>query len=86
MGNDGHVVSIFPNSNELEITLFANQFLEKNFKRITFLNLINNSQKIFLWLNNKTKIFNIYKKFKRQGIEIPINNINKRKLNCFMIN
>ena len=86
MGNDGHVVSIFPNSNEIRDNFIARPIFRKDFKRITLsLNLINNSQKIFLWLNNKTKT-NIYKKLSGKGIEIPINNINKRNLVCFMIN
>ncbi len=86
MGNDGHVVSIFPNSNEIRDKFIARPIYRKDFKRITLsLNLINNSQKIFLWLNNKTKT-SIFKKLSDKGIKIPVNNINKRNLVCFMIN
>lgn len=86
MGNDGHVVSIFPNSNEIRDKFIARPIYRKDFKRITLsLNLINNSQKIFLWLNNKTKT-SIFKKLSDKGIKIPVNNIDKRNLVCFMIN
>ena len=86
MGNDGHVVSIFPNSRELKQNFISKSVYRKDFKRITLgLNIINNSKKIFLWLNNKEKT-RIYKKYAYQGKSIPVNNLNKKKLYCFSIN
>ena len=86
MGNDGHVVSIFPNSEELKQKFISKSVFRKDFKRITLgLNIINNSKKIFLWLSNKEKT-RIYKKYAHQGKGIPVNNLNKKKLYCFSIN
>ncbi len=86
MGNDGHVVSIFPNSRELKQNFISKSVYRKDFKRITLgLNIINNSKKIFLWLSNKEKT-QIYKKYAYQGKSIPVNNLNKKKLYCFSIN
>ena len=56
MGNDGHIASIFPNSKELKENFITKPINRKDFKRLTLsLNLINESKKIFLWLNSKTK-------------------------------
>ncbi len=86
MGDDGHIVSIFPKSKELKKKFVCKPIYRDDFKRLTLgLNIINNSKKIFLWLNDASK-FSIFKKFKRQGKKIPVNNLRKDKLNCFCIN
>ena len=86
MGDDGHVVSIFPKSKELKQKFICKPIYRKDFKRLTLgLNIINNSKRIFLWLNDTTQ-FSIFKKLKRQGKEIPVNNLRKDKLHCFCIN
>ena len=86
MGNDGHIASIFPNSVELTQKFLIKPIYRKDFKRLTFgLNIINNSKKIFLWLNTRKKKL-IFNKLKTQGKKIPVNNINKKKLFCFVFN
>ena len=78
MGNDGHIASIFPNSENLYKKFITKPIIRKDFKRITLgLNIINNSKKILLWLNNKSKS-KIYLKLKKRGKKIPVNNLNKR--------
>ena len=77
MGRDGHIASIFPSSKELKEKFIVKPIIRKDFKRITLsLNIINNSRKIFLWLNNKS-ISLIFKKLKNQGKKIPVNNLKK---------
>ncbi len=86
MGDDGHVASIFPNSKELTQKFIIKPIFRKDFKRLTFsLNVINDSDKIFLWLNTKKKT-SIYNKLKIKGKKITVNNLNKKKLFCFSIN
>ena len=86
MGDDGHIASIFPDSKELKEKFITKPVMRKDFKRITLgLNIINNSEKIFLWLNSKTKISS-FRKFKNKGIKIPVNNLKKNRLYCFYIN
>ena len=86
MGNDGHVVSIFPNTNILKKKSIVSPVNRGDFKRITIgLKVINNSKKIFLWLSKKSKT-SIFKKLRLKGKKIPINNLNKKKLYCFLIN
>ena len=85
MGNDGHVASIFPNTNILKKSIVS-PVNRGDFKRITIgLKVINNSKKIFLWLSKKSKT-SIFKKLRLKGKKIPINNLNKKKLYCFLIN
>lgn len=85
MGNDGHIASIFPGSNELNQKFITKAIVRKDFKRITLsLNIINDSKKIFLWLNDKSKT-SIFTKLKKQDKNIPVNNLKKNKLYCFCI-
>ena len=86
MGNDGHVASIFPNTNILKKRFIVSSVDRRDYKRITIgLKIINNSKRIFLWLSNKSKT-SIFKKLQIKGREIPVNNLNKKKLYCFLIN
>ena len=86
MGNDGHVASIFPNTNILKKKSIVSPVNRGDFKRITIgLKVINNSKKIFLWLSKKSKT-SIFKKLQLKGKKIPVNNLNKKKLYCFLIN
>ena len=85
MGNDGHIASIFPYSEELKQKFLIKPIFRKDFKRSTFgLNIINNSNKIFLWLNTNKKTL-IFNKLKNKGKKIPVNNLDKKKLFCFSI-
>ena len=66
MGEDGHIASLFPNSENLNKKFITRPVTRKDFKRITLgLNIINNSKKILLWLNNKS-ISRIYLKIKKR--------------------
>ena len=66
MGNDGHIASLFPGSENLYKKFVTKPIIRKDFKRITLgLNIINNSKKILLWLNNKSKS-KIYLKLKKK--------------------
>jgi 6-phosphogluconolactonase len=86
MGDDGHVASIFPGSNELNQKFICKPIFRKDFQRITIgLNVINKSKRIFLWLNNKSKT-KIFKKLSKIGKKIPINKLNKSKTTIFLIN
>ena len=86
MGNDGHVASIFPNTNTIKKKFIVSPINRDDFKRITIgLKIINNSKKIFLWLSKKSKTSQ-FKKLQFKGKEIPVNNLNKKKLYCFLIN
>ncbi len=85
MGEDGHIVSIFPNSNYITKKFICVSLNRKDFKRITLsLNVINNSKKIILWLNNdlKSKCFN---KIKYLGKKIPVNNLNSKRALVYKI-
>ncbi len=85
MGKDGHVASLFPNSENLSLKFITKTVTRKDFKRITLgINIINNSKKILLWLNNKSKS-KIYTKIKKQGKKIPVNNLNKKKTLVYKI-
>lgn len=85
MGEDGHVVSIFPNSNYITKKFTCVSLNRKDFKRITLsLNVINNSKKIILWLNNDLKS-KYYNKIKNLGKEIPVNNLNSNKTLIYKI-
>ena len=78
MGLDGHSASLFPNSDNLYKKFISYPVIRKDFKRITLsLNIINNSKKILLWLNNKPKV-KAYLRLIREGKKIPVNNLNKR--------
>ena len=86
MGNDGHVASIFPNTNILKKKFIVSPVNRGDFKRVTIgLKVINNSKKIFLWLSKKSKT-STFKKLQLKGKKIPVNNLNKKKLYCFLIN
>ena len=86
MGNDGHVASIFPNTNILKKKFIVSPVNRRDFKRITIgLKIINNSKKILLWLSKKSKT-STFKKLQLKGKKIPVNNLNKKKLYCFLIN
>ena len=86
MGNDGHVASIFPNTNILKKKFIVSPVNRRDFKRITIgLEIINNSKKILLWLSKKSKT-STFKKLQLKGEKIPVNNLNKKKLYCFLIN
>ena len=85
MGNDGHIASLFPNSENLYKKFITKPIIRKDFKRISLgLNIINNSKKILLWLNNKSKS-KIYLKLKKRGKKIPVNNLNKRNTVIYKI-
>ena len=85
MGKDGHIASIFPNSENLYDRFITKPVIRRDFKRITLsLNVINNSKKILLWLNNKSKS-KIYYKIKKEGKKIPVNNLNKKKTIIYKI-
>ena len=85
MGDDGHIASLFPNSENLYKKFITKPIIRKDFKRITLgLNIINNSKKILLWLNNKSKS-KIYLKLKKKGKKIPVNNLNKRNTIIYKI-
>ena len=85
MGSDGHVASIFPYSNDLKEKFIVKPILRKDFKRLSLgINIINDSKKIFLWLNSKSKYL-IYKKLKSKGKKIPVNNLKKSRLFCFSV-
>ena len=86
MGRDGHIASLFPNSKLLKSKFLVNPIFRDDFKRISLsIDTINNSTKIFLWLNKKSKT-KIYEKLKNKGKKIPVNNLKKDKLFCFSIN
>ena len=86
MGEDGHIASIFPHSKNLYKKFISKPVIREDFERITLsLNVINNSKKILLWLNNKSKskiFFNIRKK----GKVIPVNNLNNKNTIIYRIN
>ena len=85
MGEDGHIASLFPNSENLYKRFITKPVIRKDFKRITIgLNIINNSKKILLWLNNKS-ISKIYSKIKKKGKNIPVNNLNKKNTVIYKI-
>ena len=85
MGEDGHIASLFPNSENLYKRFIAKPVIRKDFKRITIgLSIINNSKKILLWLNNKS-ISKIYSKIKKKGKNIPVNNLNKKNTVIYKI-
>ena len=86
MGEDGHIASIFPNTKNLYNKFITKPVTRRDFKRITLgLNVINNSKKILLWLNSKSKS-KIYFKIKKEGKKIPVNNLNNRKTIIYKIN
>jgi len=86
MGVDGHIASIFPGSENLYKKFITQTVIRKDFKRITIgLNVINNSKKILLWLNNKSKS-KIYLKLKKEGKKIPVNNLNRKNTIIYKIN
>ena len=59
--------------------------IRKDFKRITLgLNIINNSKRILLWLNNKSKA-KAYLRLRREGKKVPVNNLNKRNTIIYKI-
>ena len=85
MGKDGHIASLFPDSGNLHKKFIAKPVMRKDFKRITLsLNIINNSKKILLWLNNKSKS-KIYLKIKKKGRKIPVNNLNNKNIIIYKI-
>ena len=85
MGKDGHVASLFPNSEHLYKKFIVKPVIRKDFKRITLsLNVINDSKKILLWLNNKSKS-KIYLNVKTKGRKIPVNNLNNKNTIIYKI-
>ena len=85
MGNDGHIASLFPNSEDLYKKFITKPIIRKDFKRITLgLNIINNSKKILLWLNNSSKS-KIYLRLKKKGKKIPVNNLKKKNTIIYKI-
>ena len=85
MGEDGHIASLFPRSENLYKKFVTKPVVRKDFKRITIsLNIINNSKKILLWLNNKS-ISNIYLKFKKNRLKVPVNKLNKKNTVIYKI-
>ncbi len=85
MGVDGHIASLFPYSEDLNKRFITKVVTRKDFKRITIsLNIINNSKKILLWLNNKSKS-KFYSKLKKEGKKIPVNNLNKKNTIIYKI-
>ncbi len=85
MGKDGHIASLFPNSENLNKKFIVKPVIRKDFKRITIgLNVINTSKKILLWLNSKS-ISRIYLKLKKEGKKIPVNNLNKKNTVIYKI-
>ena len=79
MGLDGHIASLFPNSQNLYKKFITKPVVGKDFNRITLgLNIINNSNKIILWLNDKSKS-EAYLKLRKKGKKIPVNNLHKKK-------
>ena len=85
MGADGHIASLFPNSENLSKKFISKPVIRKDFKRITLgLNVINNSRKILLWLNNKPKT-KAYLRLKKEGKKIPVNNLNKKRILIYKI-
>ena len=85
MGDDGHIASIFPNSTELKKNFIAAPIYRKDFIRITLsLNVINNSKKTVLWLNDKFKSRK-FKQLKLKGKKIPVNRLNKKKTIIYKI-
>ena len=84
VGSDGHIASIFPNKKDLKNKDSVFTVLRDDFERISLnLKTINASKKIVLWLNNKSKSIN-YLKIKNRN-NVPVNKINKKKTNLFMI-
>ena len=84
VGSDGHIASIFPNKKDLKNKDSVFTVLRDDFERISLnLKTINASKKIVLWLNNKSKSLN-YLKIKNRNY-VPVNKINKKKTNLFMI-
>ena len=85
MGNDGHIASIFPGDRNFFDKFISLPVARNDFKRITLsLNVINNSKKIILWLNKKSKSEK-FKRLKIQGKKIPFNNLNKKKTTVYKI-
>ena len=85
MGVDGHIASIFPGDNSFSEKFISKPIYRKDFKRITLsLKVINNSKKIILWLNKKSKSTK-YDILKKQRKKIPINNLNKSKTTIYKI-
>tara|TARA_B100001093_G_scaffold129653_1_gene122268 strand:+ start:1414 stop:2079 length:666 start_codon:yes stop_codon:yes gene_type:complete len=85
MGSDGHIASIFPRSENLYKKFITKPVIRKDFKRITLgLNIINNSKKILLWLNNKSKT-KAYLRLRKEGRKIPINNLNKKNMIIYKV-
>tara|TARA_A100001015_G_C14961973_1_gene701318 strand:- start:377 stop:1042 length:666 start_codon:yes stop_codon:yes gene_type:complete len=85
MGKDGHIVSIFPDDKKYKKTIIAYSVNRNDFKRITLnLDIINNSKKIFLWLNNKSKTKK-YEQLKKLGNQIPVNNLKKRNILIYKV-
>ena len=85
MGLDGHIASLFPNSENLYQKFISKPVIRKDFKRITLgLNIINNSKRILLWLNNKSKA-KAYLRLRRKGKKVPVNNLNKRNTIIYKI-
>ncbi len=85
MGKDGHIASIFPDDKKYKKTIIAYSVNRNDFKRITLnLEIINDSKKIFLWLNNKFKTKK-YEQLKKLGSQIPVNNLKKRNILIYKV-
>ena len=85
MGNDGHVASIFPNKLDEKSNKISRYVKRDDFKRISInLKVINNSKKIFLWLNTKKSTKN-FSEFRRKKKKVPVNYLNKKITTVFSI-
>ena len=83
MGHDGHIASIFEEYESINDKSVVFWVHKKNFDRISLsLKTINNSKRIFLWLNNKKKS-SIFKKYKNSKLR-PVNWLKKNKTTLFI--
>ena len=84
MGQDGHVASVFSNDINIKKKGIISSVIRNDFKRITLnIKTINHSEKIFLWLNSKSKT-KIYNKIKN-NVKVPVKYLNKKKTSIFCL-
>ena len=85
MGQDGHIVSIFKEYESINDKSVVFCVYKKSFDRISLsLKTINDSKRIFLWLNNQKKS-NIFKKYKNSKLR-PVNWLKRSKTTLFIRN
>ena len=85
MGNDGHIASIFSNNLFEKSNKFVTSIQMSDFARITLtLKLINKSNNIFLWLNDKKKT-KIFKSLKYKKKTVPVFCLKKNKTSIFSL-